>query len=116
MGLLACREQAQEDMYAPTITIQSPTAQTIFQSGADIPLAILIEENDQLHEYQIVVRTEKDQTPVFNRHAHSHQQRLQINQSFSLVVMEATPLVLEVVAIDHHGNQNQQTLRFQLNP
>ncbi|MEM7657989.1 MAG: hypothetical protein AAF399_17825 [Bacteroidota bacterium] len=116
LALLACREQAIEDVEAPQITIQSPTAQTIFESGEDIPLAILIEENDQLHEYQVVVLTEEGQTPVFNVSDHSHLQRLEINQSFSLTVMEETSLILEVEASDHHGNQNVASTRFQLIP
>ena len=116
LAMLACREPAFEDLEAPQITIQSPTAQTVFESGEDIPLQILIEENDQLHEFQIVVVTQEGQIPVFNVSNHSHLQRLQINQSFSLTVMEETPLELEVLAMDHHGNQDSTRILFQLVP
>ena len=105
-----------EDTQEPVITWLSPADGSVFSSGDDILVSFRIEENDELHTWDLELRKSSNDSLLLNVGEHDHAQVLNISQTITATVGGATPCTLIVIAEDHAGNEAIVQRSLTINP
>lgn len=105
-----------EDEQPPTITIVSPTEAASFEADQTLNLRVTIVDDNQLSSYKVLVRN-----LITNELAHiisesTTDRSVEINETITLEVAEATNFAVEVETEDQSGNVATKNSQFELLP
>ena len=106
---------ATTDTEAPVLKIHSPAA-GMFNSGDNVHIHVEITENDELHEYSIVITNDDDGTEYYRNEGHDHSTTLEVHDDFTTTVTGHTDMTLTATATDHEGNVGTETVHFHFMP
>ncbi len=104
MFFVACDKDTHEDDIAPLITLFSPDEGAVFNSGDSIMVSFRIEENDELHRWDMELRRAADGVVLVSEGNHQHAQLLNVELNIQASVGSLTPCILWIQAEDHSGN------------
>jgi hypothetical protein len=113
IGLLlifsSCSEQILEDLEAPVITLSSPSQGASYPAGQDVMIEAIVEENQDLHTYRILVEDANGNTALtIDRHEHGRS--VQVLDSFDAQV--PGQYQIRFFATDHNANTGSETRSF----
>lgn len=95
------------------ITIRKPASEQVFSETDTIWPEVLFQNEDELHEYRIVVKNTTENKDVFVYNGHSHEQvALFSGASFLADVQQDSRLTLTAEAMDHNGTATSKSVSF----
>ncbi|MEL6969688.1 MAG: DUF4625 domain-containing protein [Bacteroidota bacterium] len=102
----ACQKEdaPQVDLSAPVIDIVEPLNEQQLTSGQQVRLLVRIEENQELHDYSVIVRNEDRSFNQTLAGGHLHTTAHLIDQYFDLPELTQQTYTITVKAADHNGN------------
>lgn len=97
-------EGPQVDVLPPVIEIVAPTNITSYVAGSMLQLVVDIEENQELHEFSVVLRNEDRTYAQTLAGGHLHATTYRIEETFTLPDLADQVYTLTVKASDHNDN------------
>ena len=97
-------EGPQVDVAPPLIDIVAPANEVSYQAGSTLQLVVDIEENQELHEYSVVLRNEDRTYAQTLAGGHLHATTYRIEATFTLPEVADQVYTLTVKASDHNDN------------
>lgn len=104
---VSCKKEAEEDVTPPSIQIISPENISEWNREDSVLIDILIEDAD-LHEYQITITKDDEQSYEFK--AHTHQKSVKFQRSWYPFFKGIHTLTVK--ASDHNGNKDSKEILF----
>ncbi|MEZ4984040.1 MAG: hypothetical protein R2795_03220 [Saprospiraceae bacterium] len=113
LTLLACEKEQMPltDTTAPEIQILSPADGDRISTSA-IGIVVEILENQELHEYSVVIRNKDRSYARTVAQGHAHTNDLTIDQEWIITPHTRDTFTLTVKANDHNGNQGSSQIEF----
>lgn len=105
-------ETPQEDLQAPEITILEPRSDVMYTPGSELRLLVDFEENQEMHNLNVVLRSVGSGRAVTLVDQHIHVQTFTLDQSFVLPPEAGETYLLTVKASDHNDNQTGKSITF----
>lgn len=114
LSLTACEQAAgpREDLEPPTIAIIAPQPGQVLAKDQSLPIAIELSENQELHEYSVVVRSDDDSLAETVALGHEHGTYLLLEDSLLLPWQAGMTYRLTVKANDHNDNLASESVAF----
>ncbi len=114
--LVSCSKDGgpQLDEEAPTIAIFAPVTGTILTSGQAFHLQVDLEENQEIHQYAVNLRTASMGFEVTLLNEHLDTRTFKIDQMVTVPNLPDGIYDLVVTASDHNGNSHQSTVEVVL--
>jgi hypothetical protein len=97
-------EGPQLDTLPPLIDIVAPTNITSYLAGSSLQLVVDIEENQELHEFSVVLRNADRTYAQTLAGGHLHTTTYRIEETFTLPDLTDQVYTLTVKASDHNDN------------
>jgi hypothetical protein len=97
-------EGPQVDVSPPLIDIVAPTNITSYLAGSSLQLVVDIEENQELHEFSVVLRNADRTYAQTLAGGHLHATTYRIEETFVLPDLADQVYTLTVKASDHNDN------------
>ncbi len=100
------------DLSAPVIDIISPSTSNSYAAGQEMHILVYIEENQELHDYSMIIR---NQDLSFNKTlagGHLHATEHTIDQYIFLPELADQLYTITVKASDHNGNLGAATVEI----
>jgi len=104
---MACQKDdaPQVDTAAPVITIVSPTDGHSITPGSALRVVVDVQENQELHEYNVVIRNADRSYARTLTEGHLHATAFTIEADWTVPDMPGDTFTITVKASDHNGNQ-----------
>lgn len=112
--LSACAKHDHVSDHSETsINIRKPASEQVFSETDTIWPEVLFQNEDELHEYRIVVKNTTENKDVFVYNGHSHdKEALFSGTSFLADVQQDSRLTLTAEAMDHNGTATSKSVTF----
>lgn len=111
--LCSCSEQVLEDLEAPVISLSSPLEGASYPAGQDVLIEALVEENQDLHTYRILVEDAYGNTAL-TIDQHEHGRSVLVLDSFDAQV--PGDYQIRFFATDHNDNTGSVNRSFTVIP
>lgn len=116
MAFSACTKDDGTKISKPTAVVSAPTAGSMYQSGDQLPIEVVFEDADQLHEYSVEVLDKNLNTTVFSMSGHSHDKTVTIDTMVTLSVTMHSDFEMTVEVSNHNGEEATETVEFHVHP
>lgn len=98
------QDEPQVDLSAPVIEIIEPQLNDSFTAGQSVRVLVRIEENQELHDYSMIIRNEDLSHNQTLAGGHLHTTRHIIDELVALPDLNDQLYTITVKASDHNGN------------
>ncbi|TAE89533.1 MAG: hypothetical protein EAY81_02180 [Bacteroidetes bacterium] len=118
MGTLqSCKDHDHDDDHGELkVSIVSPAEGTVHNESDTLWIKVNMSvENDDLHDYSIVINNLTNNTTMYTYNGHSHSSTLNTNLWVLPVVEANSNMQLIVKNMDHDGNTKETSVKFTIN-
>ncbi len=116
MALSACTKDDDTNISKPTAVVSAPTDGSTYHSGDQLPIEVVFEDADELHEYSVEVLDKNLNTTIFSMSGHSHNKIMTIDTMVTLNVAMHSDFEMTVEVSNHNGEEAKETVEFHVHP